>query len=73
MKTIITWGLIILIGYIALSFKKVRKLAEEYWYWIVMFLIAFSVSKFIALFVKVVVANFKNKLYSHRAIIPSNK
>jgi len=26
-----------------------------------------------ALFVKVVVANFKNKLYSHRAIIPSNK
>jgi len=26
-----------------------------------------------SLFVKVVVANFKNKLYSHRAIIPSNK
>ena len=48
MEKIIAGGLIILIGCIALSFKKVRELAEKYWPWIVMVLIAYFVSKGIA-------------------------
>jgi hypothetical protein len=48
MEMIITWGLIILIGYIALRFKKVKKFVEKYWHWIVLLLIACFVSKYIA-------------------------
>jgi len=47
MEMIIAGGLIILIGCIALSFRKVRELAEKYWIWIVLLLIAYFVSKYI--------------------------
>ncbi len=42
------WGLIILIGYIALRFRIVRKFVEKYWQWIIMILIAYFLGKAIA-------------------------
>ncbi len=48
MEMIIAWGLIILIGYIALRFRIVKEFAERYWIWIVMVLIALFLSKIIA-------------------------
>ena len=48
METIIAWGLIILIGYIALRFRIVKEFAAKYWHWIAMVLIAYFLSKYIA-------------------------
>ena len=48
MEMIITWGLIILIGYVALRFMIVKEFTKKYWHWIVMVLIAYFLSKYIA-------------------------
>ena len=48
MNMIIKLALIVIVIYIALKIRFVRRLMEKYWYWIVIVLLAYYVGTYIA-------------------------